>query len=82
MNIFKKCECDLCVLEIVADDNSQSPLMQGSDQKLLLLYARDCVPFMDLMENLRKTLEKYCKCEVGVTDLCILITCGILKSCI
>jgi hypothetical protein len=54
--------CYALVYTEVLDVN---PLINSKEQKILLLYARDCAPFMDVMLTFRELLQKYCKCEVS-----------------
>lgn len=44
--------------------NTALPLLATDNQKILLLYARDCDKFMDLMAQFRDLLSETCKKEV------------------
>ncbi|KAF4518795.1 hypothetical protein B566_EDAN005416 [Ephemera danica] len=46
------------------EESPTNPLINNQEQKILLLYARDCAPFMELMLGFRELLQKYCNCEV------------------
>jgi hypothetical protein len=44
--------------------NTALPLLATDNQKILLLYARDCDKFMNLMAQFRELLSDTCKKEV------------------
>lgn len=58
---FVPCDCLEGRIDVM---NTALPLLATDNQKILLLYARDCDKFMDLMAQFRDLLSDTCKKEV------------------